>query len=116
MADLNDLEKELVTKICKNVNSSLKPQLETMTRVVLSLQRQLEENYPRYLSEPLSLNVVVGTGETINRANPFCIEFRALFKDYVNSLKQLKELIDDVSIEEEINSLTSIKDRFKIAK
>lgn len=107
---------ELVQKICKNVNSPLRPQIETMTKIVLSLQKQLDDNYARYLTEPLSLSVTVGTGETINRANPFCAEYRALFKDYVNSLKQLKELIDDVSVEEELNSLASIKDRFKIAK
>lgn len=116
MVKLTDLENDLVQKICKNVNSPLRPQIETMTRVVLSLQKQLDENYDKYLNQPLSLEVTVGTGEVINRANPFVQEYRALFKDYVNSLKQLKELIDDVSIEEEINSLASIKDRLKIAK
>jgi len=113
---MTESEKKLVEKICKNVNSPLKPQIETMVQVVLSLQKQLEDNYDKYLSQPLSISVTVGTGETINRANPFVQEYRALFKDYLAAIKQLKEIIDDVSVVEELDALSSVKERFKIAK
>lgn len=113
---MTEREKKLVEKICKNVNSPLKPQIETMVQVVLSLQKQLEDNYDNYLSQPLSISVTVGTGETINRANPFVQEYRALFKDYLAAIKQLKEIIDDVSVVEELDALSSVKERFKIAK
>src|SRR5574344_893229 len=95
-------EKNLVDKICKNVSSPLKPQIETVVASVLAMQTQLEDSHDDYLTQPLSIQVPVGTGETVNRANPFVSEYRALFKDYVAALKSLKELIDDASVEEEI--------------
>lgn len=113
---MTDTEKKLVEKICKNVNSPLKKQIETIAAVTLSLQKQLEDNYADYLTQPLSISVVVGTGETVKRANPYVQEYRALFRDYISSVKQLAELIDDANAEEEINALVSIKDKFKIAK
>ena len=113
---MTEKEKKFVEKVCKNVESPLRPQIETIVQVVLSLQTQLEENYDEYLTQPLSISVTVGTGETINRTNPFCTEYRALFKDYINAVKQLKELIDDVAVEEEITALSSVKEKFKIAK
>ena len=113
---MTNKEKNIVNKICKNVNSPLKPQIETVVASVLAMQTQLEDNHDEYLTQPLSIQVTVGTGETINRANPFVAEYRALFKDYAAALKSLKELIDDVSVEEEINTLSSIKDKIRIVK
>jgi hypothetical protein len=113
---MTEKEKKFVEKVCKNIDSPLRPQIETIVQVVLSLQTQLEENYNEYLTQPLSISVTVGTGETISRANPFCAEYRALFKDYIAAVKQLKELIADVAVEEELTALASVKERFKIAK
>lgn len=109
-------EKNLVDKICKNVNSPLKPQIETVVASVLAMQTQLEENHDEFLTQPLSISVTVGTGETINRVNPFVQEYRTLFKDYMNALVQLTKLIDDASVEEEINALSSIKDKIRLVK
>lgn len=109
-------EEELVAKICKNIDSPLKAQIETMVKTIFALQKKLEENYDEYLTQPISLNVTVGTGETVSRANQFVIEYRNIYKDYCRSLKELKELIDEVSIEEELNALSSIKERFKLVK
>ena len=109
-------ENELVKKICKNINSPLKPQIETLASVVISLQKTLEDNYDEFLEQPLSISVTVGTGELVNRSNPLVQEYRAVFKDYINAVKQLKEIIDDVGVEEELNALASAKERFKIAK
>jgi len=109
-------EKNLVDKICKNVNSPLRSQIETVVESVLAMQTQLEDNHDEFLTQPLSIQVTVGTGEIINRANPFVQEYRTLFKDYMNALVQLTKLIDDVSVEEEINTLSSIKEKIRLVK
>lgn len=109
-------EKNLVDKICKNVNSPLRSQIETVVESVLAMQTQLEDNHDEFLTQPLSIQVTVGTGETINRANPFVQEYRTLFKDYMNALVQLTKLIDDAGVEEEINALSSIKDKIRLVK
>lgn len=109
-------EKNLVDKICKNVDSPLKSQIETVVVSVLAMQIQLEENHDKFLKQPLSISVTVGTGEIINRANPFVSEYRALFKDYVAALKSLKELIAAEGVVADLSALTKVKEKFKIAK
>lgn len=109
-------EKELVEKICKNVNSPLRPQIETVVKTILALQKKLEEHYDEYLEQPMSVVVTVGTGETVHRTNPFCAEYRSTLKDYIFTIQQLNKLVDDVSVEEEINALSSIKDKIRLVK
>ena len=113
---MTNKEKALVSKICKNVNSPLKPQIETVVASVLAMQTQLEDNHDDYLTQPLSIQVTVGTGETINRANPFVAEYRALFKDYVAALKSLKDLMAAETVVADLTALSKVKEKFKIAK
>lgn len=113
---MNNEEREFVEKICKNVDSKLRSQVETVVQTVLVLQKKLDDNYEEYLDAPLSLNMTLGNGESTTRANPFVQEYRTLFKDYMNALVQLTKLIDDVSVEEEINTLSSIKEKIRLVK
>ncbi len=109
-------ERELVEKICSNVNSPLRPQIETVVATTLALQKKLDDNYDEYLNQPMSLTVTVNTGEVIRRANPFVSEYRSTFKDYANALRDLKKLCEDVGIEEEISSLAKMKEKLNIGK
>lgn len=109
-------EEQLVTKICQNADSVLRPQIETVAKSVLAMQTQLEENYNEYITQPLSIEVVKGDGEIISRANPYVQEYRALLKDYTSAIKQLQELTNGVKVEQEMNALVNMKEKFKIAK
>ena len=109
-------EKILVEKICKNVQSEFRSQVETAVHTMLSLQKKLEDSYDEYSQQPLSLTMTLGTGEPVTRPNPFVSEYRALFKDYMNAIINLKNLIEDVSVEEEINTLANIKEKIHLVK
>lgn len=109
-------EEQLVAQICGKVNSPLKSQIETVARSVITLQAKLEENSERYMNEPLSVQIVKGDGEIIDRTNPFVQEYRSMLKDYMAAIKQLQELTNAVGVEKELNALVDMKEKFKIAK
>jgi hypothetical protein len=99
------------------MKASKEKQLHTLENAILAMRDKIEEQIPVFKAEPLAQTVTVGTGESMVRQNPNISEFRALVKDYGNTLKTYEELkgkgSDDAA---EISSLDTLRSRFKVAK
>ena len=88
---------------------------ETLMKAILSLQKKLEANEQLFLEAPLSIEVEMGDGRYVVRANPDVQEYRAMVRDFAAALKAYKDITDEKDTPE-INSLEAIRTRFKVAK
>lgn len=88
---------------------------ETLQKAIVSMQRKITKNRTEFQKAPLTIEVELGDGRTITRANPFVQEFRALVKDFGTTMKVYKE-ITGTKGEKEQNQLDDIRQKFKIAK
>ena len=101
-------------ELCKNVDSSIRPQVVTLSNAVLAMQKKIEKHSSELSSMPLTQEVVVNTGETVVRANPAIQEFRALVRDYTTALKALREIVGERNEGEDGSSLDSLRKKFKV--
>lgn len=101
-------------ELCKNVDSSIRPQVVTLSNAVLAMQKKIEKHTPELSSMPLTQEVVVNTGETVIRANPAIQEFRALVRDYTTALKALRDIVGEKNESEDGSSLDSLRKKFKV--
>lgn len=66
--------------------------IKTLTEAAIAMQEKIEQTTPLLEVMSLHQSVTVGTGETVMRANPQIQEYRALIRDYTQTIKSLKEL------------------------
>lgn len=97
------------------MNASKDEKLHTLENAILAMRDKIEEQIPVFRAEQLSQEVTVGTGETVVRQNPNVSEFRALVKDYGQTIKMYRELAGN-NVDVECSSLDSIRAMFKVAK
>lgn len=99
--------------LCKGVNHTLKPQVETLAEAVIALQDKIIQQTPRYKDEPLSQEVLLQSGDVVIRQNPFVQEYRATVKDYTNTLSQLNALIGENKEPATISALETMRGKIK---
>lgn len=80
------------------------------------MQRKLTKHKSEFLSAPLSIEVEMGDGRIVDRANPIVQEYRALVRDFAAALRSYKELTDQQDQSEDSNKLEDIRSRFRVAK
>lgn len=108
--------------ICKEVDTPIKEQIETLTLVVISLQEKLESNLEKYINEPLCQEVIIGKDEEGNEklkkiSNPFVAEYRATLKDFSTNLVTLSKLLNvEIENKEELNELDNIIQKIRVVK
>lgn len=89
--------------------------LKTLESAINAMREKIEQQIPVFKEEPLAQSVIVNTGEEVLRQNPNVSEFRALVKDYGQTIKVYRELAGDEK-SADISSLEEIRARFKVAK
>jgi hypothetical protein len=114
--------KTKVNNICKDIDSPIKEQIESLTNIIIGLQEKLESNLEKYLEEPLYQEIELGTDEegnirTKKQANPFVSEYRATLKDFSNNLVILSKLLNvEVQDNQELNELDNIINKIRVVK
>ena len=88
---------------------------ETLQKAIVSMQRKINKNRTEFQKAPLTIEVELGDGRTIVRANPFVQEYRALVKDFASTMKIYKDITGSKG-EKEASQLDDIRSRFKVAK
>lgn len=101
-------------KICENVRSDLRSQVETLTNAVLAMQAKIDQQIPVYQQMPLAQQVTVGTGERMLRQNPAVQEFRATVRDYAQALNNLQDILENNKTETSSGSLKELQEKFKL--
>ena len=103
-------------KICANVRQDIRPQVETLARAVLALQKKIEDTMPDY--EYMELSQVLRTvqGEPAIKANPAMQEFRATVRDYAAALNNLQNIVEANKMPENIASLDAFRDKLRAVK
>ena len=96
--------------------SKYKKSPDTLLKTILSLQKKLEDNEQLFLEAPLSVEVEMGDGRWVIRANPDVQEYRAMVRDFAAALKADKDIVGEKNTPAEISSLDSIRSKFKVAK
>ena len=87
---------------------------ETLLAAILSMQDKILEQLPEFEASELVVEVEMGDGRTITRANPMVQEFRELVKDYSKALKAYRE-ISGTSEADGPNRLEEMRVHFKVA-
>ena len=103
-------------KICANVRQDIRPQVETLARAVLALQKKIEDTMPEYESMELSQILRTVQGEQAIKANPAMQEFRATVRDYATALNNLQNIVEANRIPENVASLDLFRDKLKAVK
>ena len=88
---------------------------ETLKAAILALQKKLEEHEEEFLNAPLSIEVEMGDGRWVERANPVVQEYRAMVRDFSAAYKAYRDITGDDD-EAEVNHLDDIRSRFRVAK
>lgn len=102
-----------VENLCKGVDPKLRPQVETLAEAVIALQDKIIQQTPRYKEEPISQEVILQSGEVVIRQNPFVVEYRAIVKDYTNTLSQLQTIIGENKTPATISALENMRKGIK---
>ena len=100
--------------LCEGVNPEIRAQAVTLAQAVVTMQEKIEQQIPVYKNEPLAQTVTVGTGETIQRANPTVQEFRATVRDYAAALNNLKEILNENKAAPTTSAVEDLRSRFKV--
>lgn len=106
-----------IKALCKNVKPNIRPQVETLARAVLTLQKKIEGEIDGYKEMPLAQVLTTTQGEKALKANPAVQEFRATVRDYataLNSLNSILEKTEDAT--STASSLGALRGQFKVAK
>lgn len=101
-------------KICANVRQDIRPQVETLARAVLALQKKLEDTMPEYESMELSQILRTVQGEPAIKANPAMQEFRATVRDYATALKNLQDIVENNQTAEKASNLADFRNKLKV--
>lgn len=88
---------------------------ETLMKAILSMQEKLIKNEKDFLEAPLMVEVEMGDGRDVPRANPFVQEYRAMIRDFAAAIKAYKEITGEKD-SAQVSSLESIRSKFKVAK
>lgn len=88
---------------------------ETLKQAILIMQDKLQEHEEEFLTAPLSIEVEMGDGRSVTRANPVVQEYRAMVRDFSSALRAYRDLIGEEQAGE-VNSLDNIRAMFKVAK
>ena len=94
---------------------SYKKAPETLQKAILLMQRKIAKNKTEFQNAPLTIEAEMGDGRTIERANPFVQEYRALVRDYASAMKAYKDIVGNQG-RNEPNQLDDIRSKFKVAK
>lgn len=108
------IQKSKAEELCERVSPELRAQTISLANAVLTMQEKIEQQIPIYKTEPLSQKVTLGTGEEVQRVNPFVQEFRATVRDYASALNNLKEILEENKTEASISPVESLRNSFKI--
>ena len=108
------MPKSKAEELCERVSPELRAQTISLANAVLTMQEKIEQQIPIYKTEPLSQKVTLGTGEEVQRVNPFVQEFRATVRDYASALNNLKEILEENKTEASISPVESLRNSFKI--
>lgn len=108
------MPKSKAEELCERVGPELRAQTVSLANAVLTMQEKIEQQIPIYKSEPLSQKVTLGTGEEVQRVNPFVQEFRATVRDYASALNNLKEILEENKTEASISPVDSLRNKFKV--
>ena len=81
---------------------------DTLQKAIVSMQRKITKNRVEFVNAPLTIEVEMGDGRTIERANPFV-------KDFATAIKAYKEITGEAG-EKEPSQLDSIRSKFRVAK
>lgn len=92
---------------------SYKDAPETLKQAILEMQDKILSEEGRLMTEPLTVEVEKGDGNTVNRANPYVQEYRALVKDYAAALRTYNELYGNEEPEQD-NKLADIRSKLKV--
>ena len=103
-------------EICESVNSSIRPQAETLAKAVLALQTKIEDQLTTYEGMPLAQVLTTTQGEKALKANPAVQEFRATVRDYAAALNNLQDIIENNKAPAKVTSLSEMRDKLKVAK
>lgn len=101
-------------ELCKNVSPELRAQAITLANTVLTLQAKIEQQTPTYKTEPLTIEVTLGSGETVKRSNPFVQEYRATVRDYATALNNLQDVLNIKGTASEGSPIEALRSRFKV--
>ncbi len=93
---------------------SIRPFTVSLTNAVMALQKKIEGQTDYYAELPLAQEVTVGTGETMLRANPAAVEYRATVRDYAAALKSLSDILDAKHEEPAEEDIDSLRKKFKV--
>ena len=88
---------------------------ETLIKAILSMQEKLIKNEKDFIEAPLMVEVEMGDGRNVPRANPFVQEYRAMIRDFAAAIKAYKEITGEKD-SAQVSSLESIRSKFKVAK
>jgi len=85
----------------------------TLLSAITAMQDKLLENKEAFLNADLTLEVEMGDGRTVCRANPFVQEYRALVKDFSRAVVAYKEISGNEN--KEVNdNLSDMRNRLKV--
>lgn len=87
---------------------------ETLKKAIVAMKRKIDKNKSEFLAASLTVEVELGDGRIVERANPLVQEYRALVRDYATALKAYKDITDG-KIREEADQLGSLRSRFKVS-
>lgn len=100
-------------ELCKSVDPSIREQAVTLATAIYAMQAKIDKTIPEVADMDLAQVVVTGAGETMLRQNPEIQEFRALVKDYANSLKSLDDILSKNRTPATISALDTMRDKVK---
>ena len=87
---------------------------ETLKKAIVAMKRKIDKNKSGFLNADLTVEVELGDGRIVERANPLVQEYRALVRDYSTALKAYKEITEGKIAQEE-DALGSLRTRFKVS-
>lgn len=87
---------------------------ETLKKAILAMHRKISKSKAEFQAAPLTVEVELGDGRIVTRANPIVQEYRALVRDYATALKAYKDITDG-KIREDTDQLSMIRTKFKVS-
>ena len=92
-----------------------KQNIETLKLAILAMRQKIIDNENKFADAPLTIEVEMGDGRNVQRANPMVQEYRALVKDYSSALKTYEDLTGEHDVPE-VKNLEALRNKFKVAK
>ena len=92
-----------------------KQNIETLKLAILAMRQKIIDNENKFADASLTVEVEMGDGRNVQRANPMVQEYRALVKDYSSALKTYEDLTGEHDVPE-VKNLEALRNKFKVAK